>query len=232
MLSFCCRCSTRIFCVVALAPRFAPHARLTRNSYPDENDLIAKSLCCWLYSGLPTMKARSLILRALLFAVVLAPSAMRLWARPLGAPSCTVPNPQLPVECGQSEGGSTPDQLVVSMPGHHRSGAPAAQDSRQEDQHSEGFCIGILDATRTRVFCCRPYLSVSRMWAAPIRPAVRHRSPLSKPYRSVGWIVRRAFFQLLERSVPATPSLFTSRCGDSNESVAVSPAKKIELGFH
>jgi hypothetical protein len=84
--------------------------------------MIAKSFCCWLYSMLPVMKARSLILRALLFAVVLAPSALWASARSLGAPSCTVLKPQVrQVRTGWAgvKTVRTPDQLMAAMPGHH-----------------------------------------------------------------------------------------------------------------
>jgi hypothetical protein len=81
--------------------------------------MIAKSFCCWLYSMLPVMKARSLILRALLFAVVLAPSALRTSARPLRAPSCTVLKPQKRAGLVGVKAVLTPDQLVAAMPGHH-----------------------------------------------------------------------------------------------------------------
>ena len=68
---------------------------------------------------LPVMKARSLILRALLFAVVLAPSALRASARPLSAPSCTVLKPQVRAGSVRVNAVRTPDQLVAAMPGHH-----------------------------------------------------------------------------------------------------------------
>jgi hypothetical protein len=66
------------------------------------------------------MKARSLILRALLFAMILAPSALRTSAKPLGAPSCRVPKPELRVSTAEAKVGNTSDKFVVSMPGHHR----------------------------------------------------------------------------------------------------------------
>lgn len=69
------------------------------------------------------MKARSFIVRALLFALVLAPSALRTSARPLGASSCGIAKPQLranPVG-GRTAAGAL-DQLVASTPSHH---APA-----------------------------------------------------------------------------------------------------------
>jgi hypothetical protein len=81
--------------------------------------MIAKSFCCWLYSMLLVMKARSLILRALLFAVVLAPSALRASARPLGAPSCTVMKPQMRAGLVGVKAVRTPDRLVAAKPGHH-----------------------------------------------------------------------------------------------------------------
>jgi hypothetical protein len=84
------------------------------------HEMIAKSFCCWLYSRLPTMNARSYIVRALLFALVLVPSALRTSARPLGAPSCHVGKRQLrasPVDRHMAG-----DQLAASAPGHH---APA-----------------------------------------------------------------------------------------------------------
>ena len=68
---------------------------------------------------LPVMKARSLILRALLFAVVLAPSALRASARPVGAPSCTVLKSQLRAASAGAKAVRTPDQWVAGVPGHH-----------------------------------------------------------------------------------------------------------------
>jgi hypothetical protein len=80
----------------------------------DESEMIAESICCWLYSKLPVMKARSFIVRALLFALVLAPASMRVSARPLSAPSCRVAKPQLRA----SHAGRALDQFVVSRERH------------------------------------------------------------------------------------------------------------------
>ena len=66
------------------------------------------------------MKARSFIVRALLFAVVLAPSALRTWAKPLGASSCRVAKTQLQVSRMSRQNGEA--KLVATLPRHH---APA-----------------------------------------------------------------------------------------------------------
>ncbi len=84
------------------------------------HEMIAESICCCLYSRLPTMKARSFIVRALLSALVLVPFAMRTSAKPLGALSCHVTKPQF--RTVRAGGHRALDQLVASMPGHH---APA-----------------------------------------------------------------------------------------------------------
>jgi len=68
------------------------------------------------------MKTRIFIVRALLFALVLAPAAMRVSAKPLGAPSCRVGNPQLRAIDGQA--GWILDQFEASTQ-HHR--APATR---------------------------------------------------------------------------------------------------------
>jgi hypothetical protein len=69
------------------------------------------------------MKARSLILRALLFAIVLAPSALRISARPLSAPSCRIPKVQLRSDHVNAKAASIPDRFVGSTAGH-RTPAP------------------------------------------------------------------------------------------------------------
>lgn len=68
------------------------------------------------------MKARSFIVSALLFAIVLAPSALRASASHFGAPSCRVAKPPLRAGRAGGETSRARDQLVASMPGHH---APA-----------------------------------------------------------------------------------------------------------
>ncbi len=70
------------------------------------------------------MKARSFIVRALLFALLLAPTAMRLSARPLGALSCRVAKPQLRVSHGGGQTGWAMDQFLASRQHPH---APAAR---------------------------------------------------------------------------------------------------------
>lgn len=85
----------------------------------DSQEIIAKSFCCWVYSRLPVMKARSFILRALLVAVVLAPFALRATARPLGAPSCRVSQLQFRDTPAVMQATGATEQLVASMPGHH-----------------------------------------------------------------------------------------------------------------
>jgi hypothetical protein len=66
------------------------------------------------------MKARSFVVRALLFALMLVPPALRTSARPLGALSYRVAKPQLRVS---HAGGQTAlYQLVAPTPGHQ---APA-----------------------------------------------------------------------------------------------------------
>ncbi|MGC1422235.1 MAG: hypothetical protein WA354_13255 [Terracidiphilus sp.] len=70
------------------------------------------------------MKARIFILRALLFALVLAPSALRTSARPLGASSCRVAKPELRASHEDRRTGEVLDQLVASTPGNH---APATR---------------------------------------------------------------------------------------------------------
>jgi hypothetical protein len=86
--------------------------------------MIAESICCWLYSRLPVMKAHSFIVRALLFAVVLAPAAMRLPATSPGALSYRVARPQLPASHAEGPTLRTLDQFVTSMQRHR---APAAR---------------------------------------------------------------------------------------------------------
>jgi hypothetical protein len=97
-----------------------------KNLYPEVEGFctksIAESICCWLYSRLLTMKARSFIIRALLFAVVLTPFAMRMSARQLGAPSCRVVKSRSHASRARVEGSSSLDQLVAFRPAHH---APA-----------------------------------------------------------------------------------------------------------
>ncbi len=66
------------------------------------------------------MKARTLFVRALLFALVLLPFALRTSARPLGALSCRVAKAKLRVS--PAAGHAALVQLVASTPGHH---APA-----------------------------------------------------------------------------------------------------------
>jgi len=103
------------------------------------HEMIAKSFCCWLYSRLPTMKARSYIVRALLFALVLVPSALQTSARPLGAPSCHVGKQQLRGEPCRQAGG--PGSARGFHAGPSCTGAAAAPDSRQKDQHFGGADI-------------------------------------------------------------------------------------------
>lgn len=100
-----------------------------KDAFSKFQEVIAKSFCCWVYSRLPVMKARSFILRALLFAVVLAPFALRATAKPLGAHSCKVPNPQLrtaPVVL-ETAAGRAPEQLYASAPAQNR---PATRHHR------------------------------------------------------------------------------------------------------
>lgn len=68
------------------------------------------------------MKARSFIVSALLFAIVLAPSALRASVSHLGEPSCRVAKPQLRASHVRARTCRTLSQLVASSPGHH---APA-----------------------------------------------------------------------------------------------------------
>jgi len=68
------------------------------------------------------MKARSFIVRALLFALMLVPSALRTSARPLGASSCRIAKSQLRANPVGGQTAGALDQLVASAPGHH---APA-----------------------------------------------------------------------------------------------------------
>lgn len=84
----------------------------------DFQETIAKSFCCWVYSRLPVMKARSFILRALLIAVVLAPFALPATARPLGAHSCRVPKAQFRTAPEVIQAPRPTEQLVASIPGH------------------------------------------------------------------------------------------------------------------
>lgn len=65
------------------------------------------------------MKARSFIVRALLFAVVLVPAAMRMGAKPLGALSCGVAKPQLQASYPAEETGQVSDQFMASRHRHH-----------------------------------------------------------------------------------------------------------------
>jgi hypothetical protein len=65
------------------------------------------------------MKARAFFIRALLFAIVLAPSALRASARPLAAPLCSVPSPHLRAGSVGVKFVSAPDQCLASTPGHH-----------------------------------------------------------------------------------------------------------------
>ena len=68
------------------------------------------------------MKARSFIVSALLFALVLVPSALRASANHFGAPSCGAAKPPLRASHAGEETGGARDQFVASMPGRH---APA-----------------------------------------------------------------------------------------------------------
>lgn len=70
------------------------------------------------------MKARIFIVRALLFALVLAPAAMRVSAKPLGAPSCRVANLQLLAIDAGGQAGWILDQFAASEHRHH---APATR---------------------------------------------------------------------------------------------------------
>jgi hypothetical protein len=65
------------------------------------------------------MKARSFIVRALLFALVLAPAAMRVSAKPLRAPSCRVANPRLQAMDGRLQTGRILDQFASSRQRPH-----------------------------------------------------------------------------------------------------------------
>jgi hypothetical protein len=69
------------------------------------------------------MKARSFIVRALLFALVLAPASMRVSARPLGALSCRIASPQLPTIEAGGQVGRILDQFEGSKD-RHRAPAP------------------------------------------------------------------------------------------------------------
>ena len=64
------------------------------------------------------MKARIFIVRALLFAVVLAPLALRATAKPLSAPSCTALRPQLDTGSVAIKAIGVTEQLVASAPSH------------------------------------------------------------------------------------------------------------------
>ena len=68
------------------------------------------------------MKAPSFIVRVMLFAVVLAPFALRASARPMGAPSCRIAKPHFRASHGSGQTDRSLDQLVAFLPGHH---APA-----------------------------------------------------------------------------------------------------------
>jgi hypothetical protein len=68
------------------------------------------------------MKARSFIVRALLFALVLAPAAMRVSAKPLGAPSSRVANPRPQAIDGRVQTSRILDQFASSRRRPH---APA-----------------------------------------------------------------------------------------------------------
>jgi hypothetical protein len=68
------------------------------------------------------MKARSFIVRALLFALVLVPAAMRVSAKQLGAPSCRVANPRLQAIDAAGQTGRILDQFESSRQRPH---APA-----------------------------------------------------------------------------------------------------------
>jgi hypothetical protein len=69
------------------------------------------------------MKTRSFILRALLFALVLAPAAMPVSAKPAGALSCRVANLQLRAIDADGQAGGILDQFVASTQ-RHRAPAP------------------------------------------------------------------------------------------------------------
>ena len=101
--------------------RFVVWKRVPRNRR-NLHEMIAESFCCWLYSRLPTMKARSFVVRVLLLALVLAPSAIRASARQLGAPSCRVAKSKSPASRVGGRTSGSLIQLVASTPGHH---APA-----------------------------------------------------------------------------------------------------------
>jgi hypothetical protein len=69
------------------------------------------------------MKTRSFIVRALLFALVLAPAAMPVSAKPAGALSCRVANRQLRTIDAGGQAGRILDQFVDSTQ-RHRAPAP------------------------------------------------------------------------------------------------------------
>lgn len=79
------------------------------------HDSIAGSICCWVYSRLPNMKARWSIAGALLFALMLAPSALRASTAPMGASSCPASKAQF---AGKPAAGSLVE-LLPSRPGQY-----------------------------------------------------------------------------------------------------------------
>lgn len=79
----------------------------------------ADSICCWVYSRLPTVKTRWSIAGTLLFVLALAPFAMLASARPMGASSCHLADPRSHSNIAGKRKGGNLVQLVASRPGHH-----------------------------------------------------------------------------------------------------------------
>jgi hypothetical protein len=83
------------------------------------HDLIADSICGWVYSGLSNMKARWSIAGALLFAHLVAPSALWASARLMGPSACHVAKPQVHTNDASTRKGGNLVRLVSSGPSHH-----------------------------------------------------------------------------------------------------------------
>jgi hypothetical protein len=101
------------------------------------------------------MKSRWSIAIALLFALLLAPSAMRASVRPMGSTSCQVAKGQFHVNSIGRQAGGNLAQILASKPGQHTP-APRLHRNRGKKINIEGTAIPSLQcvaATRRQTSC-------------------------------------------------------------------------------
>ncbi len=124
------------------------HSRFT--ALRSLHDSIAESICCWVYSRLPNMKNRWSIAAALLFALMLAPTALRASTAPMRAPSCHVSKAQFHSDRPGRLTGRSLVQLLASRPGQHTP-APRLHRTRGKKINIQGSTILALQCfTATR----------------------------------------------------------------------------------